>query len=80
MVDDEGADGGQLGKGVRPGRDVEAAGGQTGGEVIEHVVARVMAERHQERSEKNGAFGALAEARSQEVGGGGEDVGAAASV
>ena len=78
MIDDEGADGGQLGEGVRPGRDGEAVGGQAGGEVFEHVVARVVAERHQKRAEKHGALGMRAKTRAQEVGRGDKDVGAAA--
>ena len=79
MFDDKGADGRQLGEGVRPGRDGAAVGGKAGGKVFEHVVARVVAERHQERAEQNGALGALTETGGQEVGRGDKDVGAPAS-
>ena len=79
VFDDKGADGRQLGEGMRPGRDGEAVGGQAGGKAAEHVMARVAAERHQKRAEKHGALGALTEARAQEVGCGNKDVGAPAS-
>ncbi len=48
MGDHEAADGGQLGKGVRPDVREEATS-----KLAQHVVARVMAERHQERAKQN---------------------------
>ena len=75
MVDDEGANGGQLREGVRPGLRGEALG-----ELFEHVVARVVAERHQKRGKKNRASGALVEAGAQEVGRTNKDVSAAAGL
>lgn len=73
MRDDERADGGQFCERVRPG-----LGGEGSGEVVEHVVARVVAERHEERGEDDRTAGARAQAGTQAVGRADKDVGAAA--
>ena len=72
MVDDEGADRGQLGEGVRPG-----LGGEVPGEALEHVVTRVVTERHEERGKENRALAALPEKGAQTVGRAHKDVTAA---
>ncbi len=73
MRDDERADGGQFCERVRPG-----LGGEGSGEVVEHVVARVVAERHEERGEEDRALAALPEKGAQAVRRADKDVGAAA--
>lgn len=60
MVDDEGTDGGELGEGVRPSLGREALG-----ELFQHVMASVVAERHEERSEEGLALGAATQARGE---------------
>lgn len=73
MRDDERADGGQFCERVRPG-----LGGEGSGEVVEHVMARVVAERHEERGEEDRTARALVEAGAQALGRAREDVAAAA--
>ena len=73
MVDDEGADGRQLGKCVGPRTGREARG-----KLVEHVVTGVMAERHQKRAEKNLSLPEFAQALDKARGGVNEHVVAAA--
>ena len=72
MVDDEGANRGQLGEGVRPGLRREGSG-----EVFEHVVAGVMAERHQERDDERLAVRVVGQTSGESVRRVHEDVAAA---
>lgn len=60
MVDHEGTDGRQLGEGVRPG-----PGGEGSSEVVKHVVAGMVAERHEERAEKHVALAAPRQPRAK---------------
>ena len=60
MVDDEGADGGELGEGVRPG-----LGGETLGELLQHVMTSMVTERHEEWGEEGLAPKAVAQARGE---------------
>lgn len=73
MRDDERADGGQFRERVRPG-----LGGEVPGETLEHVVTRVVTERHEERGKEDRALAALPEKGAQAVGRADKDVGAAA--
>ena len=72
MVDDEGANRGQLDEGVRPGLRREGSG-----EVFEHVVAGVMAERHQERDDERLAVRVVGQTSGESVRRVHEDVAAA---
>lgn len=72
MRDDERADGGQFRERVRPG-----LGGEVPGETLEHVVTRVVTERHEERGKEDRALAALPEKGAQTVGRSHKDVTAA---
>ena len=65
MVNDERANGRQLGKGVRPGRDVDAAAGELVAQGAQHVMAGMVAKSHQKRAEKNLALRARDETLGQ---------------
>ena len=73
MRDDERADGGQFRERVRPG-----LGGEGTGEVVQHVVASMVADRHEERGEEDCAAGALPETGAQALGRAHKDVVSAA--
>ena len=57
MVNDERANGRQLGKGVRPRRDASAVPRELVAQVAQHVVTGMMTERHEKRAEKDGVLG-----------------------
>ena len=77
--DDEAADFGQLCQGMRPGRDASAAPRELVAEVAQHVTAGMVAERHQNRAEKDLAPRTL-QARGKARRGVNEDVGTTAGL
>lgn len=68
MSDHEATDGGQLRKGMRPGRNGKAGGLQLCAEADQNVMARVMAEGGEKGSEENPTPHAIAQARLQALG------------
>ena len=58
---------GQLGEGVRPGRNANAAPRELVAQVAQHVVTGMMTERHEKRAEKDGVLGMLPQTSGETV-------------